>query len=106
MKEEVILIDTLDNVAESLEIEKEILVKVDVQGFEDKVIAGGMKVLKQTKIVIIETSFREIYKSQPLFSDIYQTLVDELGFSYAGSWSQQKSPIDGSPFQEDSIFIK
>jgi FkbM family methyltransferase len=106
MKEEIIVIDTLDNVAESLELERNILVKMDVQGFEDKVIAGGVKVLKRTKIVIIETSFREIYKSQPLFSDIYQTLVGELGFSYAGSWSQQKSPIDGSPFQEDSIFIK
>jgi FkbM family methyltransferase len=104
--EEIITVDTLDNVAENLDLEQNILVKMDVQGFEDKVIRGGMNVLQRTKLIIVETSFREIYKDQPLFSDIYHILVDELGFSYGGSWSQQKSPIDGSPFQEDSIFIK
>src|SRR3989344_7135139 len=39
--EEKIKIKKLDDVARDLNLEKEILIKVDVQGFEDRVIAGG-----------------------------------------------------------------
>lgn len=102
---ETIKVDTLDNFASRLCLEKNILLKIDVQGFEDKVICGGLGTLHQVKIIIVETSFKELYKNQPLFSDIYQ-LLTKLDFVYLGSWDQLKSPIDGSPCQEDSIFIK
>ncbi len=102
---EIIKVDTLDNFASRLCLEKNILLKIDVQGFEDKVINGGLSTLRQVKMIIVETSFKELYKNQPLFSDIYQLLTN-LGFVYSGSWDRLKSPVDGSPCQEDSIFIK
>lgn len=103
---EVVKIDTLDNIAEKITLKENILIKMDVQGFEDRVIAGGRDVLKHSKLIIIETSFQEIYKGQPLFSNIYEVLINDLNFAYVGNWEQEKSPLDGAPFQETSLFIK
>ena len=47
-------------------IETPVLLKVDVQGFEKSVFAGGKKTLKKTDIIISEVSFRQLYKDQPL----------------------------------------
>lgn len=103
---ETIEIETLDNMAQELDLQENIFLKVDVQGFEDKVILGGMNTLAKVKLISIETSFQELYVGQALFGDIYKLLVDRLGFTYLGSETQQKSPSNGYPFQEDSWFIK
>jgi len=98
--------DTLDNLM-SLEVLKgPILMKIDVQGFEHKVLAGATKTLSQVKIIIIETSFCELYMGQPLFGDIYKILTDQ-GFVYKGAWDPDfRSPEDGASIQQDSIFIR
>lgn len=46
--------------------------KIDVQGYELKVLQGGIKSLAQAMGCELEVSFREIYKNQPLFADIDQ----------------------------------
>lgn len=94
----------LDDIASELKIHKPLLVKVDVQGFEDRVIAGGMSIIKQADIIIIELSIEQLYEGQPLFDSIYQTLV-KLGFQYRGNYDQLYSPNDGSVLQVDGIFI-
>lgn len=102
---ETIAVDTLDNVAQGLKLEDNILLKADVQGFEDKVIMGALNILRRVKVIIIEISFHELYEDQPLFSDIYE-LLQRQGFVYSGSWSQDsQSPIDGAHLQQDGIFI-
>lgn len=98
-------VNTLDNVAEELDLEDSILLKIDVQGYEHNVIMGSVNILKRVKIIIIETSFHELYEGQPLFSDIYELLYEQ-GFVYAGSWGELKSPHDGIPLQQDSIFVR
>jgi len=102
---ETVDIDTLDNIASGLELVDNILLKVDVQGYEDKVILGSTNVLSRIKVIIIETSFYKLYEDQPLFSDIYE-LLNRHGFMYSGSWGDLKSPLDGTPLQQDSIFIR
>ncbi len=98
--------DTLDNVLGGVELKDNILIKIDVQGFEDKVILGGQKTISRAKVVIIETSFAELYEGQPLFGEVYKLLSD-LGFKYSGAWDPDfKSPLDGRSLQQDSIFIK
>lgn len=98
-------VKTLDNIAQELDLENNILLKIDVQGYEDRVIIGSRRILGRVKVIIIETSFNELYEGQPLFSDIYE-LLHENGFIYAGSWGELKSPLDGAPLQQDSIFIR
>jgi len=91
--------------AQGLDFEDNILLKVDVQGYEHKVIDGSRNILNMVKVIIIETSFHELYEGQPLFAEIYE-LLNRLGFVYSGSWGELKSPLDGAPLQQDSIFIR
>ena len=55
-KEE-IKVKRLDDVFKISDLEKEILIKIDVQGYEDKVIGGGVNFISQAKIVFLENSF-------------------------------------------------
>lgn len=82
-----------------------VLVKMDTQGFEAEVIAGGKACLSAASAVLIETSFVEIYSGQPLFDDIYK-LLKELGFSYHGSLRAKRHPKTGEVMFEDSIFMR
>jgi FkbM family methyltransferase len=102
---ETIHINTLDNVAKELDLEENILLKIDVQGYELKVIDGSKNILNKVKVIIVETSFRELYEGQPLFPEIYE-LLNRMGFVYSGSWGELKSPLDGATLQQDSIFIR
>lgn len=102
---EAIEIKTLDEVFQSLGLEDNIFLKVDVQGYEDRVLRGAKNLLQRVKVIIIETSFHELYEKQALFSDIYDFLTKQ-GFVYSGSLEELKSPVDGIPLQQDSLFIK
>lgn len=86
-------------------LEKEILVKIDTQGFEDRVIRGGTEFLKHVKVMIIETSFVTLYEKQVLFADIYKMLTD-LGFVYKGSLHKKFNAKNGGNLYEDSIFVR
>ena len=100
-----IIVKKLDTVFRDIELEDNILIKIDTQGYEDKVIAGGKEVISRAKIVVAETSFEELYQGQPLFGGIYDMLV-KMGFEYKGVLDRQrKNPIDGGVLQADSIFV-
>jgi len=102
----VVPVDTLDHAMAEFELQVPILLKLDVQGFEDRIIRGAPGVLARTKVVIAETSFQELYEGQPLFAEIHGMLA-VLGFRYMGAWSEDlRSPIDGSHLQQDSVFVR
>jgi FkbM family methyltransferase len=96
---------TLDGVVTSLKLRDNVLIKIDVQGYEDRVIRGGGSALARAKALIVEVSFQPLYDSQPLFDSIYRMLW-ELGFRYAGSMEQLKNPVDGSVLQADAVFLR
>lgn len=105
-REVAVAVDTLDHALSGFNLQEPILVKIDVQGFEDKVIAGGLGILGRAQVVLVETSFYELYKGQPLFDGVYEALKN-LGFEYHGSWAPElKSPIDGRLLQQDSVFVR
>jgi FkbM family methyltransferase len=104
-KSERIEVRLLSEVARELQFEPPLLLKLDVQGFEDKVIAGSGNVLESVQVVIIEVSFRPLYLGGPLFDEIYR-LLRERGFSYMGNFEQLYSPKDGSILQADAIFCR
>jgi FkbM family methyltransferase len=102
---ETVKVRRLDDFAKELRFEHEILVKLDVQGAEDKVIEGGTKLLGHAKVLIVETSMASLYEGQPLFADIFKLLAT-LGFKYKGALSQAFSHIDGSVLYADSVFVR
>ncbi|NJL10299.1 MAG: FkbM family methyltransferase, partial [Calothrix sp. SM1_7_51] len=84
-------VEKLDDIVKNLYIVDPVIIKIDVQGYEDKVLKGGEETIKRAKLVISETSFESLYEGQPLFDDIYRKFID-LGFQYAGSFEQLCNP--------------
>jgi len=102
---QIVRVRRLDDYAEELTIQGEVLIKLDVQGVEDKVIEGGKELIQRAKILIVETSMDSLYERQPLFADIFK-LLEALGFTYKGALSQAFSALDESVLYADSIFIR
>ena len=100
-----IVVRRLDDLISAESLSKPVLIKIDVQGFEDHVINGGKEVISFCRMIIIEVSFKELYIGQPLFDDIYKLLCS-MGFKYSGNYEQLISPDDGSILQADAIFLK
>ena len=97
-------IQTLDLIASKLELDTDISLKIDVQGFEKQVLDGGKETLNKVKIIIIETSYIPLYKDQLLFAGVHDYLT-KAGFQFHGNLGQLINPNDGSILQGDSIFI-
>ena len=98
-------IDTLDHVFADREILSPSLIKIDVQGFEDKVIKGAVQTIRKADMIICEISFTELYQGQPLFEGIFNLLKGQ-GFYFAGQMDQINSPETQKPLQADGIFLK
>lgn len=84
-----IRIDTLDNVlsTEKIQLEPEILVKIDVQGYEDRVIRGGKLTLQKSNAVIIEVNLESFYQDQASFAELL-SLLEASGLNYSGVLNQ------------------
>lgn len=98
-------IERLDDIAANLDIEEALFIKIDVQGYEDRVLKGGVNTIARAKLIMIETSFKEMYKGQMLFDGIYTWLVAR-GFTYVGSLGQLESPETGEMIQADALFLR
>jgi FkbM family methyltransferase len=98
-------VDSLDSIFSDKRIEQNILLKLDVQGFEGEVIDGAIDLLSKTSVVLIEMSFVKLYKNIPLFHDIYHKLYNH-GFKFRGNLAQMLHPVTGEVVQADAIFIK
>jgi len=102
---ETVEVKRLDDVLNAFDLKREVLMKIDVQGYEDKVIAGAPETVEKTKAIIIEVSFRELYEGQPLFERVFE-LLNAKGFRYMGNLYQLLNPVDGAPLQADALFVR
>jgi FkbM family methyltransferase len=94
----------LDDIATDLGIKPGILIKMDVQGLEDRVIEGGKTVFSQALACIMEVSLQPLYDGQPTFKDLC-FLMDGLGFEYAGNILQVYDE-KGRVIYLDALFTK
>ena len=84
------------------EIEKADVIKLDLEGYELEALKGAERLLKNTKVVVTEVEFEEIYKGAPLYEDIALYLRGK-GFSlfnFYDSYTQR----DGQLTVADAIF--
>jgi FkbM family methyltransferase len=100
-----IQVSRLDDIADGLNFEGPIFVKIDVQGFEKAVLLGGANTIRKADVVLIELSFEQLYENQPLFSDIYD-IMRELGFSFQGTMAQMLHPKDERILDADCFFVR
>lgn len=93
----------LDDAVSGIDLEPDVLVKIDVQGYELHVLRGGAETLRRVRWLAIEVTFRSQYDGQPLFDEIYQA-VHALGFLFRGFAGQYVSPHDQQWAYADAIF--
>ena len=86
----------LDDVLDADRLERDLLIKIDVQGVEDRVIRGGQRVFAAARYVLIEMSFVPMYDGQPLFEEVHRQL-EALGLRLAGFKDQIDNAETGQP---------
>ncbi|MBN2423826.1 MAG: FkbM family methyltransferase [Calditrichaceae bacterium] len=74
-----VTVERLDEFSNSIIIERPVLLKLDVQGYEKKVLDGAKDFLKNIDYLLFETSFVEMYNEEPLFDEMH-TIVKNYGF--------------------------
>jgi FkbM family methyltransferase len=57
----------LDDVAREARAQEEILIKIDMQGYEEKVLLGGVDLIARARLLTIEVSFKTLYEREVLF---------------------------------------
>lgn len=96
----------LDQIAATLSppITGGLLIKMDVQGFEDRVIAGGKSTISKAIACVIEISIQTLYETSPKFDDIY-CAMRALNFEFVGLL-EQHCDKSGAVLYLDAVFRK
>jgi len=94
----------LDDLVDPATLPAGLFVKMDVQGVEDRVIAGGRNVIGRADLVMVEMSFKAMYEGQALFEEVHAPLV-ALGFRLAGI-KNQLSAASGEPLFGHFLYRK
>lgn len=90
--------------AEHLELAPEVLLKMDVQGYEDRVLAGASASLGHVDACILEINLDPLYAGQATFHGLCSRL-DASGLQYAGNLEQHCAP-DGHVIFLDAVFVR
>ena len=104
--QQVVTLATLDDYASAhgLATYENLLIKVDTQGHDFKVLRGGKQTLGRARAVIVELPFQNIYEGDDNYRDILDYMAD-AGFSlYAiAPISNDKT---GAMIEADGFFIR
>lgn len=97
---------TLDKWVEEYKpkMDKDILLKMDVQGHEASVLQGGKHVLQNVQVVIAEAIIEQLYHSQTTFPELV-ALLDSSGFNFIGVMEHGFS-ARGNVVALDAVFFK
>jgi FkbM family methyltransferase len=74
-----VVMRTLEDVVRELNLLLPDFIKIDVQGFEDRVVRGGADIIKKARFCMLELSLVNLYKDSLLITDI-NSLMRSLGF--------------------------
>jgi FkbM family methyltransferase len=81
-----------------------IFLKLDVQGFEKKVLDGATLMLNNIKVIQIEMSFKQLYSDDLCFDDM-KRFLESLGFCLCHIQDGFRCAETKELFQVDAIFI-
>ncbi|MEB2782421.1 FkbM family methyltransferase [Algoriphagus sp. C2-6-M1] len=98
-------IRTLDSFYDHLDLNVPLFIKIDVQGFENQVISGGLKIISIASLLVIEICFETFYSGQTSFKEIFN-ILDNMGFKYIGNFNQSYSKTNGRVLFSDCVYIK
>lgn len=104
VSKEKIMARTLDGIFLESKILKIDLLKIDVQGVEHLVLSGGTRALKNTKLVLIEASFKPTYKGSCVFNEVYD-LLQERDFILLEISPGFRASNNDELIQVDALFL-
>lgn len=103
--EEIVQVFTLDSVFDSLVSQSDtILLKLDVQGYEDQVIRGASESIKRIKAALIETSIVPMYEGQSAYLDVIE-MMGRHGFEPFAFFKGFCNEETGQQLQLDVLFL-
>jgi FkbM family methyltransferase len=80
------------------------LMKVDIQGAERLLIAGGQRALTQVRQLFVEVWFEECYRGAALFPELHN-LLTPLGFKLRSFHEFRKGP-DGNLVYTNALYVQ
>jgi FkbM family methyltransferase len=95
-------VNRLDDLVKAGMVAQPDLIKIDVQGYEDRVIRGADSTLQRTRYCVIELSFVSMYEGSLLFGEMYEHMRDR-GFQLVAVAGPIAGPLGAAP-QIDGIF--
>jgi hypothetical protein len=98
-----VAMSTLDAVFKDTVLPRPILLKIDVQGYEHRVLLGAVKLLNQVDHVVIEASLRPLYDGETLFGGLVDLLM-ACGFQFKTTVGRLHDPSNGELLQIDALF--
>ena len=96
---------SLDAWARAYPLTEPLLIKLDVQGYEDRVLRGGGGTVSKAAMLIIEASFEELYFGQITFDELFLTMQG-MGFRCFGVEELICDQHRGRPLQANMIFVQ
>jgi FkbM family methyltransferase len=100
-----VTLTTLDELVETLGLESPFLIKLDVQGAELDVLAGGGRALADTQALIVEVSFFSFYFDGSPFEEVI-AIARAAGFVVFDIENLSRRPLDGALAQADVVFVR
>ena len=84
---------------------KNLLIKLDVQGFELEVLRGGPTVLANAELVVLETSLLPYNEGGAVFADVvsFMNVAGLVAYDFCGQFRRE---TDATLFQTDVAFVR
>jgi hypothetical protein len=83
----------------------EVLLKIDVQGYEEQVLIGATDSIKKVRAVKLECSLVSLYEGDKTY-EFYFDWLKKLGFTLFDLEAGHSHPATGRLLQFDAIFVR
>jgi len=98
-------VQTIDRLLTNGQLKPPQLVKIDVQGFELKVLDGGQNLLESAEVFIIETSLFQFMPDCPRVHDVINYML-QRGFCMFDIAGLLRRPFENDLGQIDIVFVR
>lgn len=93
----------LDGILGPDSLRQPVLLKLDIQGYEPKAVVGAGQLLDHVDYVLLEVSFKSMYKDELTFNEIIP-FMDSLGFQFLRPLDMLNADDTGEIVQMDALF--
>jgi len=94
---------TLDLALSDADLPRPCLLKLDVQGYEDRVLEGARETLPHVDYIVSELSFRPMYEGERNFREMLD-LIEGYGFRFIRPLDFLRDPRTNEILQIDALF--